>query len=84
MPPNRRAPSRPDPEPRAYPRRLFAAIALGVILHLNYWLWDSDRLVSGLPINLFYHVLLTLALALSMSALVRWYWPPFLDDEDRE
>ena len=44
----------------------------------------SDRLVSGLPINLFYHVLLTVALALSMSALVRWYWPLFLDDEDRE
>lgn len=63
---------------------MFAAIGVAVVLHLNYWLWDSDRLVWGLPINLFYHVLLTVALALSMSALVRWYWPPFLDDEDRE
>jgi len=73
-----------DADPNPYPAPLFGAIGAAIVLHLNYWLWDADRLVMGLPINLFYHLVLTLALALSMSALVRRYWPAFLDAEDGE
>jgi len=61
---------------------VFAAIGVAVALHLNYWLWDADHLVMGLPVNLFYHFVLTLALAGFMWGLVRRYWPTFLDDED--
>ena len=84
MQPNRPSTSQPEPEPRIYPGWLFAAIGVAMILHLNYWLWGSDRLVFGLPINLFYHVVLTLALSVGMVALVRRCWPSFLEDEDRE
>ena len=84
MQPHDSSPSRPDPEPRVYPRGLFVLIGVAVALHLNYWLWDADRLVLGLPINLLYHVLLTLALSGVMLVLVRRYWPPFLDDDDQE
>ncbi len=84
MQPNRPSASRRDRQPRIYPGWLFAVICLAVVLHLNYWLWGNDRLVLGLPINLFYHVLLTLALSVVMMALVRRCWPSFLEDEDRE
>ena len=57
-----------------------AVIAGAVALHLNYWLWDADGLVLGLPVNMFYHVVLTVVLAALMWALVRWRWPRYLDD----
>ncbi len=44
----------------------------------------ADRLVLGLPINLLYHVLLTLALSVVMGTLARRGWPTFLEDEDPE
>jgi len=72
----------PAPARRIYPRWLFAVICTAVVLDLNYWLWASDRLVWGLPINLFYHVVLTLTLAVVMTALVRKGWPSFLDDDE--
>lgn len=84
MPPSPGASPRPHPEPRPYPARLFVAIGVAVMVHLNYWLWDADRLVMGLPINLFYHVALTVSLAVFMATLVRRYWPAFLDEEDEE
>jgi uncharacterized membrane protein len=75
-------PSHPAPARRIYPRWLFVVICAAVVLHLNYWLWAADRLVWGLPINLFYHVVLTLTLAVVMTALVRKGWPSFLDDDE--
>ena len=83
-PPLRNDSAQRDRLPRHYPRGLFPTIGAAVALHLNYWLWDSDELVLGLPVNLFYHVMLTLALAVFMLTLVRGYWPAFLDDEDEE
>ena len=86
MQPNRTP--RPDPDTRSHPRRPAVAIGVGVgvavALHLNYWLWDADALVLGLPVNLFYHVVFTLALSGFMLALVRRHWPSFLDEEDGE
>ena len=74
--------ARPDAKRRVYPNRLFAVVGVAVALHLNYWLWDADGLVLGLPVNLFYQVLLTLALSGVMFVLVRRHWPSFLDDDD--
>ena len=74
----------PDGETKIYPRWLFVVLCVAVLLHLNYWLWGTDRLVLGLPINLFYHVLLTLALSVVMGTLARRGWPAFLEDEDPE
>ena len=78
------APPRPDPDQATYPRRLVVFIAVGVALHLNYWLWDSDRLVLGFPINMLYHILLSLVLFVGMVALVRRHWPDYLHREDQE
>ena len=84
MQPNPNPSPRPGTKPRVYPRRLFAIIGFAVALHLNYWLWDADGLVLGLPVNLLYHVLLTLVLSGVMLVLVRRYWPAYLDDDDPE
>ena len=59
-------------------------MVIAVVLHLNYWLWDRDELVMGLPINFLYHVLLSFILSVAMFVLVWKAWPSFLDDEDPE
>ena len=59
-------------------------MVIAVVLHLNYWLWDRDELVMGLPFNFLYHVLLSLILSAAMFVLVWKAWPSFLDDEDPE
>lgn len=78
-------PPRPSPpSPRTYPRWTIALIAMALILHLNYWLWDHDGIVMGLPVNFLYHVLLSLLLSGVMLLLVRRAWPAYLDDEGPE
>ena len=57
---------------------------MALILHLNYWLWDHDGIVMGLPVNFLYHVLLSLLLSGVMLLLVRGAWPDYLDDEGPE
>jgi hypothetical protein len=84
MQPRRPSSARPDRETKFYPRWLFVVLCVALLLHLNYWLWGTDRLVLGLPINLLYHVLLTLALSVVMGTLARRGWPAFLEDEDPE
>lgn len=54
------------------------------LLHNDLWLWHDGRLVAGLPVGLLYHVLYCVVAALLMAALVRWAWPPGLDDETEE
>ena len=70
--------------PRTYPRWTIAVIGVALVFHLNYWLWDHDGIMLGLPVNLLYHVLLTLLLSAVMLLLIRMAWPAFLDDEDPE
>ena len=55
-----------------------------LILFVNFWMWDNDALVFGLPINLFYHIGLCCIAALSMLVIVRWAWPHHLDEEGAE
>ena len=73
-----------NPPPPPYPRWIVVLIAAAIVLHLNYWLWDDDGLVLGMPVNMLYHVLLSLLLSATMFVLVSKAWPSFLDDEDQE
>ena len=84
MQPDRTTSPPSEPKSTIYPAWIFVILGVAVLLHLNYWLWGADRLVSGLPINLFYHVLFTLALSGVMWVIVRNGWPSFLEDEDPE
>jgi hypothetical protein len=46
------------------------------------WFWRSARpLVFGvLPVGLFYHVCYVIAVVFLMALLVKWAWPPDLED----
>lgn len=72
-----------DSDSRVEPgrRSLVVMIAVAVALYLNYWLWGDDGIVLGLPVNLLYHLLLTVALSAFMVVLVRRFWPRYLDEE---
>ena len=63
-----------------FPRWVLIFVPVFVVLHLNAWLWDSDRLVFGWPINLAYHIGLTAAVTALMAVLVKRTWPASLDD----
>lgn len=53
------------------------AVALLVVLHHDFWLWDPPaRLVLGLPAGLLYHALYCVAAAALMAVAVRRAWPP--------
>ncbi len=64
-----------------YPRWLFPLALLLIAVHLNYWMWDDVRLVFGLPVNLLYHVVYSLALYPILRVVVRKAWPRFLSDD---
>ena len=40
--------------------------------HQNFWMWGDQRLVASPPVNLLYHVILSLILAAAMFVLIRW------------
>ena len=55
-----------------------------LILFENFWMWDNDALVLGLPINLLYHMGLCILTTLVMVVVVKWAWPHHLDEEASE
>ena len=55
-----------------------------LILFLNFWMWDNNALILGLPINLLYHIVMCILTSLSMLVIVRLAWPHHLDAEDEE
>ncbi len=55
-----------------------------LILFFNFWMWDNNALILGLPINLLYHIGLCVLTTLSMLVIVRLAWPHHLDAEDEE
>ncbi len=61
----------------------FVLIAL-YLLHNDLWLWNSARLLAGIPVGLVYHVGFCVAASLLMLALVRQAWPRHLADEHGE
>jgi hypothetical protein len=54
---------------------LYAALGAAFLLRHDLWLWDSPRLMLGLPIGLTYHVLFCLVVAALLALLVRFAWP---------
>ena len=67
---------------RAASSRLLLVGPVLLLLHLNYWMWDETRLVLGLPVNLFYHLMLSLVVSVVMFVLVRRAWPIHLDGDE--
>jgi hypothetical protein len=63
------------------PKKLLWLLPLFLFLHLNYWMWDETRVVGGFPVNLLYHVVLSLFLSLVMALLVKRGWPRYLDED---
>ncbi len=62
--------------------RRILLLSLGLVgLHLNYWMWDDARIVLGLPLNLLYHVVLSLVLSVLLFVLVNGAWPRYLDED---
>ena len=46
-------------------------LLLLLLLHQNYWMWGSDGIVLGLPVNLLYHLGLCLLMPLVMLLILR-------------
>ena len=69
---------------RSHPRwPLLALLGLAAAFQ-NAWLWPSDALVLGVPVNLAYHLGLCAAASLALAAVVRWGWPVGSDEEGEE
>ena len=64
---------------RHYPRWVILLIPILVLLFQNFWLWDSDRLILGLPVNLLYHAGFCVLIAAVMLVVVALAWPRYLD-----
>lgn len=52
-------------------RLLLLALVVLFALHHDLWWWDADDRVLGLPVGLMWHVLLCLAVALTMALFAR-------------
>ena len=64
-----------------YPKWLAALVFVLLVVHFNYWMWDEATLYLGMPANLFYHVVFSLALSGVMVVVVRRAWPKYLSDD---
>ena len=55
--------------------RTMGLLILGilVVLHQDFWFWDRDTIVLGLPVGLTYHVTLCLLAAFTFYLLTRSY-----------
>ncbi|MFQ5650303.1 MAG: DUF3311 domain-containing protein [bacterium] len=58
-----------------------ASFVLLFLLRIDFWLWDDARLVLGLPIGLFYHIVYCFIVSGVMVFLSRRFWPGHLEDE---
>ena len=58
---------------------IYLLLLLFYLLHNDLWLWVDARLVLGMPVGLFYHVLYCAAAAGLMALLVRYAWPAYLE-----
>ena len=55
---------------------IWTLIALLIIAHQDFWLWDNTTLVWGfLPVALAYHAFISLAAAGTWYLATRYCWP---------
>ena len=50
---------------------LYCLLVLLFLLHNDFWLWETPRLVLGVPVGLLYHIGFCLAATLLMAAFVK-------------
>ena len=62
-------------------RNLIIVLALAMaVLHQDFWLWNSDRLVFGfLPIGLAYHAMFSIVAACLWALAIKIAWPHHLE-----
>lgn len=61
------------------PLLVAAGIAL-LILHHDWWFWDSTHLLLGfLPIGMAYHIAYSVAASAFWACVVIWAWPRRID-----
>jgi hypothetical protein len=63
---------------------LYAALLALYLLHNDLWFWNDARLVMGIPVGLFYHILYCIAAAVLMVLLVKYAWPQHLETGDEK
>jgi len=57
-------------------------IILRLVLHQDFWFWDSDYLVAGIiPIGLAYHIGISIAATFTWLAIAIFSWPEDLQDQ---
>lgn len=55
------------------------------VLHQDFWLKDNATLVFGIfPIGLAYHMIFTVVAASAWLVIVKFAWPKYLDEEEKE
>lgn len=64
----------------AYSLRPLWLMLVLIIAYSNVWMWNSDSLVMGVPVNLLYHVVLCLITTVAIPIVLRGVWPE--DDPD--
>ena len=58
---------------------LFLSLFVLYLLHNDFWLRNNSNLVLGIPVSLFYHILLCFAASLLMVIAVQYFWPKHLE-----
>ena len=63
---------------------VYACIIILMILHQDFWWWDTDRpyLLGFIPIGLAHHGGISLAAAVVAALAVRYCWPANVDTFD--
>ena len=63
---------------------IWIAFVLLLILHHDWWLWDSGYLLFGfLPAGLAYHALISILAAILWVLAVVYAWPADIDKENK-
>lgn len=62
---------------------VWALVVLLVILHQDFWFWESGYLVFGfMPVGLFYHVCVSVAASVTWFLATRHCWPAGLEGDE--
>jgi hypothetical protein len=60
---------------------IWGLVLLLVVLHQDFWNWDSTTLVGGVvPLALFYHASLSVAATVVWFLATRYAWPAELEE----
>ena len=63
---------------------LYVVIVIVYLLHNDLWFWDDPTLILGIPVGLFYHALYCLAASVMLFLLIKFAWPQFVEEVDKD